>query len=184
MVEQRSSRRPARRQAANQCNRPWGVTGPTPFECWQQRQRLCGFERFAFAQKVTWLRGPHRRRLGRTAPGPRPAARARLRHVRAVDGRPRQHPPGARGAWLSRDPEAAFVHSINRAFIQELDDDHLPCGQCGFQRAAPGARVLSRAKNWWYSGAENDAYWRSLSLRDKVYYEIGQKTVSDSNFWI
>jgi hypothetical protein len=46
----------AARQAANQCNRPWGVTGPTPSECWQQRQRLCGVERFAFAQKVIWLR--------------------------------------------------------------------------------------------------------------------------------
>jgi len=44
------------RQAANTLNRPWGVTGPTPLERWQQRPRLCGFERFAFAQKVIWMR--------------------------------------------------------------------------------------------------------------------------------
>jgi transposase InsO family protein len=45
------------RQAANQWNRPWGVTGPTPHERWHQRRRLCGLERFDFVQKVTWLRG-------------------------------------------------------------------------------------------------------------------------------
>ena len=42
--------------------------------------------------------------------------------------------------------------------------------------------VLSRAKNWWHRGSKNDAYWRSLSLKDKAYYEIGQKTLSDSTF--
>jgi hypothetical protein len=32
------------------------VTGPTPHERWQDRLRLCGFERFAFAEKVLGLR--------------------------------------------------------------------------------------------------------------------------------
>jgi hypothetical protein len=36
--------------------------------------------------------------------------------------------------------------------------------------------------SWWYRGAENDAVWRSLSLKDKLLYEIGQKTTSSSRF--
>ena len=73
----------AARQAANHCNRPWGVTGPTPCECWQQRQRLCGYERFAFAQKVIWLRGPiaadwaEQRRVRGLPPVPNSATYAR-----------------------------------------------------------------------------------------------------------
>jgi hypothetical protein len=36
--------------------------------------------------------------------------------------------------------------------------------------------------NWWYRGAEADAAWRASSLETKWYYELGQKTVPDSQF--
>ena len=35
---------------------------------------------------------------------------------------------------------------------------------------------------WWYRGAENDAAWRALSFQDKVFYEIGQKTLSTAEY--
>jgi hypothetical protein len=45
--------------------------------------------------------------------------------------------------------------------------------------AAGGAGRLYR---WWYRGSEYDAEWRSWSLSKKFKYEIGQKTLSDSDF--
>ena len=38
---------------------------------------------------------------------------------------------------------------------------------------------LTNLKNWWNAGAENDAAWRALPLKDKVFYEVGQKTLPD-----
>jgi len=37
----------------------------------------------------------------------------------------------------------------------------------------------SSLKSWWNSGAENDAAWRALTFKNKVFYEIGQKTLRD-----
>lgn len=45
---------------------------------------------------------------------------------------------------------------------------------------SPG--VVTSLKRWWYTGAENDAAWRALSAKDKLYYEIGQNTLTDAEF--
>lgn len=39
------------------------------------------------------------------------------------------------------------------------------------------ANVRKRA--WWFRGSQNDKLWRSLSPKEKVYWEIGQKTLND-----
>jgi len=39
--------------------------------------------------------------------------------------------------------------------------------------------TVAQVKNWWKTGAENDTAWRALPLKDKVYYEVGQKTLPD-----
>jgi len=39
---------------------------------------------------------------------------------------------------------------------------------------------LGKTTEWWYRGVENDPAWRALPLKDKVYYEIGQKTLPSS----
>ncbi len=44
---------------------------------------------------------------------------------------------------------------------------------------SPVKNAALSAKAWYYTGAENDAAWQALSLKDKVYYEIGQKTLKD-----
>lgn len=41
---------------------------------------------------------------------------------------------------------------------------------------------MARLSDWWSKGAENDAAWRALSLKDKFYYEVGQKTMSNAEF--
>ena len=41
----------------------------------------------------------------------------------------------------------------------------------------------SASVSWWCQGAENDAAWEALTLKDKFYYEIGQKTLTDSTFY-
>lgn len=43
---------------------------------------------------------------------------------------------------------------------------------------APG---LSKAKDWFMRGAENDEAWAKSPLRDKLYYEIGQKTLTSAD---
>ena len=43
--------------------------------------------------------------------------------------------------------------------------------------AAGNLPGLSRVKDWWGRGAENDAAWAKLSAKDKWLYEIGQKTL-------
>ena len=43
-------------------------------------------------------------------------------------------------------------------------------------------RVFLAADEWWFGGAEQDAYWRSLSLKNKLLFEIGQKTLSNKTF--
>lgn len=48
-----------------------------------------------------------------------------------------------------------------------------------------GSGVLRRGerpKAWWYRGSEADEMWRALSLRDKVFYEVGQKTMPTKEF--
>ena len=47
---------------------------------------------------------------------------------------------------------------------------------------SPKPGRLRQLKDWWYKGAENDAYWRGLSPKDKVFYEIGQKTLPAGQF--
>ena len=44
---------------------------------------------------------------------------------------------------------------------------------------APG---LSRVRDWYQQGAENDAGWRQLSAREKLLYEIGQKTLPPGQY--
>ena len=44
---------------------------------------------------------------------------------------------------------------------------------------ASGIYVCKKAAEWYMRGAENDIYWQNLSWKDKLYYEIGQKTTRD-----
>lgn len=44
---------------------------------------------------------------------------------------------------------------------------------------APG---LSRMKNWYQQGSENDAGWGQLSTKEKLLYEIGQKTLPKGQY--
>jgi RHS repeat-associated protein len=59
--------------------------------------------------------------------------------------------------------------------------------------AAAKAAAESAAKNqaksgskglldWWKRGSEIDDYWRSLSLMDKIMYEIGEKTLASAKY--
>jgi hypothetical protein len=41
---------------------------------------------------------------------------------------------------------------------------------------------LSSLKEWWNRGSESDAAWRDLSLKEKYYYEVGQKTLPKGEF--
>ena len=50
-----------------------------------------------------------------------------------------------------------------------------------YAKVAPGKPgMFSKAKDWYYKGAENDAAWRELTATDKLYYEIGQKTFNSA----
>ncbi|MDK2127081.1 RHS repeat-associated core domain-containing protein, partial [Parachitinimonas caeni] len=44
--------------------------------------------------------------------------------------------------------------------------------------ATAGQPMCTAARTWYMSGSEVDAAWRSMSLKDKLLYEIGQKTTS------
>jgi len=50
-------------------------------------------------------------------------------------------------------------------------------GQTGLDALHLIGPKITRASEWYHNGASNDAAWRALNLRDKVYYEIGQKTL-------
>jgi RHS repeat-associated protein len=59
------------------------------------------------------------------------------------------------------------------------------CNSFGFQLervAAKSGGPLTRLKNWWNTGSEADGAWRALSLKDKAFYEIGQKTLPGKTF--
>jgi hypothetical protein len=45
-----------------------------------------------------------------------------------------------------------------------------------------GGAPLTKLRSWWNTGSEADPYWRSLSARDKAFYEIGQKTLPGKSF--
>ncbi len=50
----------------------------------------------------------------------------------------------------------------------------------------PGTKSLLRRardlRDWYYRGSENDAYWRSLSWKNRLFYEFGQKTLPKAQF--
>ena len=46
-----------------------------------------------------------------------------------------------------------------------------------FNAAKGSGSSVTNLKNWWNAGAENDMAWRALPLKDKVFYEVGQKTL-------
>ena len=49
-------------------------------------------------------------------------------------------------------------------------------------KAAKGGGSLTRLRNWWNIGSEADGAWRALPLKDKAFYEIGQKTLPGKTF--
>ncbi len=46
--------------------------------------------------------------------------------------------------------------------------------------AQESGTLIGQTKSWWLKGAEGDAAWSRLSAADKLYFEIGQKTVTSA----
>jgi RHS repeat-associated protein len=63
---------------------------------------------------------------------------------------------------------------LNRCFRPLKNQCPCPRQSVAFQDAR---NSLKNLKNWWNRGAENDGAWRALPLKDKVFYEIGQKSL-------
>ena len=68
--------------------------------------------------------------------------------------------------WVGAIPGVAFFKYFRRAEkAAELASD-----------SGKLARMLSKVKAWWNIGAKGDRAWSELSLLDKVFHEIGNKT--------
>jgi hypothetical protein len=74
--------------------------------------------------------------------------------------------------------------AVRNMLAVEIGTAGLAKGFEAFSMLGTGSRgmQLTKLKNWWNAGAEADPYWRSLSLKDKAFYEIGQKTLPGNMF--
>ena len=84
---------------------------------------------------------------------------------------------------------SAFAGGARRMFASRAGGRWVSAGRSGGAywepSAAPrgaGSGQVGRLRDWWMRGSEADAYWRQLPLRNKVYYEVGQKTLSGRRF--
>ncbi|GHT93091.1 hypothetical protein AGMMS49545_11750 [Betaproteobacteria bacterium] len=78
------------------------------------------------------------------------------------------------GDTVNRNSNAYFNASIGGYAYAML----LPFAPKGAAPAKSGATATrSSLAQWWYRGSENDTAWRALTFMEKVYFDIGQKSM-------
>ncbi|HEY5958486.1 MAG TPA: RHS repeat-associated core domain-containing protein, partial [Polyangiaceae bacterium] len=75
-----------------------------------------------------------------------------------------------------------YTLSAAEAGVQIYMKSLTSAGEAAGGAAAGGGGTFSRIGQWWATGAENDAAWRTLSTQDKLFYELGQKTMGNTEF--
>jgi RHS repeat-associated protein len=90
------------------------------------------------------------------------------------------------GGWLGFDTltgrPLGFGERVERTLLGAAQSVLSVSGLAEGLHAGIAAKSGGGLVGWWNKGSEADAAWRALPIKDKVFYEIGQKTLPASQW--